>query len=151
MPLLERIAFHGGSTQRVDDPFSRERKGAADRRMAGHRQFLARREDPHPDIAARSRWEDERALGEVHFARDGLHHLRRDRSRLGKDGELIAFQRAVGEHVEVQIAHGVHDSRVLAFRQGAFEQWPRGSTCLLPFTILVFVSVQRRPRDSEWR
>jgi hypothetical protein len=77
--------------------------------VSGHRQFLARRKDPHPDIVARRlRRKDKRALGEIHLARDGLHFLRRESGGLRKHGQLVAFERGVGENVEVEVTIAAH-------------------------------------------
>ena len=87
-----------------DGAVDRQRERAADRRVAGHRQLLARREDAHPDVGviAFGR-QDERRFGEGHLLGDPLH--RRGQSlRLGKDGELIALEAAIGEDVEVEIS-----------------------------------------------
>ena len=83
--------------------------------MAGHRQLFGGREDPHPDVAATLGRQNERRLGEVHLFGDELHLLRRQFAGLGEDGQLIAFEAAIGEDVEVEVAvHGVavEDDRV---------------------------------------
>jgi hypothetical protein len=73
--------------------------------MSSHRELGAGGEDPHAEIAAALGGKNERRFGEVHLAGDGLHLDRRQPLRLGEHGELIAFERAVGEDVEVKVAH----------------------------------------------
>ena len=52
------------------------------------------REDPHPHVSpGDSGGKNERALGEVHLARDGLHLFGGQAPRFRKHGELIAFER----------------------------------------------------------
>ncbi len=87
------------------DAGARERERAADRRMAGHRQLLARREDAHADVGARRLGrQHERRLGEVHLLGDRLHRLGRQPAAVEEDGELIAAEEMVGEDVVVKVA-----------------------------------------------
>ena len=89
---------------RTNRAFDREGKRAADGRVAGHRQFLAWREDAHPDVAAALGREDERRFGEGHLLGDALHLLGGQSLRLGEHRELIALEAAIGEDVEVEIS-----------------------------------------------
>ena len=86
-------------------PRARERERAADRRVAGHRQLVARREDAHPDVGVRPlRRQDERRLRERHLLGDRLHRLGRQAAAVEEDGQLVAAEQAVGEDVEVKVA-----------------------------------------------
>ena len=120
---IERVPFplerHGGRPDAqaedeavlagLDHAFLYEREGAPDRRMPGHRQLLARREDAHADVGARRLGrKDERAFGEVHLARDRLHLVSREPGRFREHRELVAFEGRVGEDVVMKIAVGSH-------------------------------------------
>ena len=72
--------------------------------MAGHRQLFTGREDAHTHVAAALGGIDEGGFGEVHLLGDDLHLLRREVARLGEDSQLVTFEEAVGEDVEVEIA-----------------------------------------------
>ena len=86
----------------------REREGGADGRMAGHRQFRAGREDAHAHVGARRLGrQQERALGEVHLARDGLHLRSRQPATIREDRQLVAFELAIRKDVVMQIPHEV--------------------------------------------
>ena len=62
------------------------------------------REDAHPNVGAgRFGGEDERALGEVHLARDALHLRGVQPARIGEDGELIADEGFTREDVVVKV------------------------------------------------
>jgi hypothetical protein len=91
------------------DPPHDRRKGAADARMAGEGQLLARSEDAHAVVRARlRRRQQERGLGQVGPARDALH--RRTVQRVGADhhGQRVALEQARGEHVQLQESEGRH-------------------------------------------
>jgi hypothetical protein len=92
----------------LDGAFQREGKRAADRRMPGHRQLFAGREDPHPDVSSPLGCEDERRFREGHFLGDALHLIGGQSLRFGEHRELVAFETVIGEHVEVEVA--VHTS-----------------------------------------
>jgi hypothetical protein len=66
--------------------------------MACERQFLCDREDAHGDAAfaldRRVARNDEGRLGQPHLARERLHLRVREAARVGKDRQLIAFERA---------------------------------------------------------
>ena len=81
------------------------REGRADSRMPGHRELFAGCKDPHLDIAAAFGREDERALGEVHLARDDLHQRGVEARGLRKHGELVSFERPISEYVQMEITH----------------------------------------------
>ena len=100
-----------------DDAFVGQRERAADRGMAGHRQLLSRREDPHPHIAAALGRIDEGRLGERHLLGNLLHLLRGECARLRVDGELIAFEWRRCEDVQVEISELRH-SRSLVVAAG---------------------------------
>ena len=92
-------------------PVARERERAADDRMAGHRHLGARREDPHAHVGVRPLGAGhERRLRKADLAGDLLHRPRRQSGRLGKDGELVAAEAAIGEDVvvEVPVAGNAH-------------------------------------------
>ena len=93
--------------------------------MPGHRQFFGRREDPHPDVAAALGGKDERRFRERHLGRDTLHQRRGNVAWLGKHGELVAFELAVGEDVEVKIseAHARHSATRGRALQRATKDW----------------------------
>jgi len=77
--------------------------------VPGHRQFAARREDAHAHIGVRrTRRQHEGGLGERHLQRDGLHLGFIDCAGIREHRKLVAAQRAVGEHVQVQVTMGWH-------------------------------------------
>ena len=52
-----------------DDSFRHERERASNRRMTGHRQFLTRRENPHPDVGIGRLGERMKVLSEKFISR----------------------------------------------------------------------------------
>jgi hypothetical protein len=107
---------HDLGLARANRPVVGERERRADGRVAGHRQFLARCEDAHAHRGRRVlRRKDERALRVSHLARDRLHEVGRQTGGLGKDRQLVAAKRAIGEDVEMEVAVGVHGSIVAFF------------------------------------
>ena len=82
-------------------PGARQHEGRADIGMAGERQLGLGREDADlggmRGIPGR---QHEGRLGEVEFGRDRLHLLRRQALGVGDDGQRIAAERPVGEHVD---------------------------------------------------
>ena len=79
--------------------------------MSGERQLVAGREDPDPRVPVPLRREHEDGLAEVHLPRERLHLVVVELARVGEDGELVAGQRRVGEHVGDDVAEGAHASR----------------------------------------
>ncbi len=73
--------------------------------MAGERQLADRREDAHARGAVSAgRPEDERGLGQVHLARDGLHLGVGEAGGLEHDGERVTAEEPVGEDVDLDEA-----------------------------------------------
>ncbi|GAA3258546.1 hypothetical protein GCM10010532_109490 [Dactylosporangium siamense] len=75
--------------------------GAADARVPGERQLRAGREDPDPvgGLGHRRRYHEDR-LGEVELAGDRLHLLTGEIPGVEHDGEGVAGEGAIGEHVD---------------------------------------------------
>jgi hypothetical protein len=93
---------HEALPSAFDDSLADEGERCSDRRMSGHRKLVARRKDSHLDVARALRRKDERGLGKRHLVCDALHFGRGDAgARLWHDGELIAFERRVGEYVQL--------------------------------------------------
>ena len=107
-----------------DHAFEDQRERAAYRRMPGHRQFFGWREDPHPNIAV-TLGGKMKVIPERHLGRDPLHQRGRNVARLGKHGELIAFQFPVSEDVEVKISesHAGHSATRERVAQRASNEW----------------------------
>ena len=85
-----------------------QRRGP-DRRVAGERQFAARRENAQRRCVDRiARLKDEDCLRQIEFAGDRLHPRVVEPVGVEHDGERVARQRRLGEHVEQAIgaAHG---------------------------------------------
>jgi hypothetical protein len=76
--------------------------------MPGEGELAHRREDPHASVPVALCAVDEHGLREVHLAGERLEQLLRDLARIREDGELVAGQRAVGEDVGDDVAHGRH-------------------------------------------
>ena len=67
--------------------------------MAGERDLIVRREDPHVVAAVADRGH-ERRLGEPDLVRQGLHRLAVEAfGRLGHHAQLVARERRLREHV----------------------------------------------------
>ena len=95
---------------RRNHPVVGEREGRPDHGVSGKLHFVGRPEDAQPDVGARHLGGlDEGALGKLRFARHRLHLRGGEPRRLGKDGQLIAGQRLVGEHVVMQVATAIDD------------------------------------------
>src|SRR5262249_44422678 len=95
----------------TDHPRSREREGAADRRMSRHGELLRRREYAHSQRRIRPlRRQDERRLREAHFFRNRLHGLGTETPAVQKHSQLIAAEDMVGEDIEVKVPVGAHHS-----------------------------------------
>lgn len=81
-----------------------EHAGRAERRMTGEVQFLHGCEDAHANaldaFSGLIAPLDERSLGEVEFARDGLHFFGSEAAGVLHSGEWIAAKRRIGEHVD---------------------------------------------------
>ncbi len=89
--------------------FMRKRKGCADRRMAGHWNLVARREDSDAGMrVACLRGKNKCRLGECHLQGDTLHQHRFQVCGVRKNGELIALQGTVGKNIEVKISVSAH-------------------------------------------
>ena len=87
-----------------DDAGAREREGAADRRMSGHRQFLAGREDPHAQSVSG------RSAGSTNVVSEKFISLAiacivvgRQTAAVEDHRELIAAEQTIGEDVEMEI------------------------------------------------
>src|SRR6516164_3737734 len=97
--------------------------------MTGKRQFGARREDPHPcRVLGFLRRQYESCLGQVELGCDRLHLLRGQLGSIGHDGEGIAAELPICEHIERDEFH-LHGA--LAFRRYTLTHAPispRGST-----------------------
>ena len=112
----------------LDDAFTRQREGAPDRGMSGHRQLLGGRKDANPHLCRRMLGrKNERRLGERHLLGDALHLVDGETGRLGKDRELVAFERRVGEDVEVEVSVVAHDGEYGEDHAASFvpiSAWP---------------------------
>ncbi len=77
----------------------------AQRRVPGKRQLFVDCEDAHFDAFALFDGffarKNKRRLAEVGFARQLLHLFFAKAARIGEHCQLVAFQRAAGEHVEL--------------------------------------------------
>ena len=86
--------------RQVDETEAREDGGGADRRMAGEGHLRPWREDAHPPRVARvGGREHEGGLGEIELPRERLHGAVAETARVREDCELVAAERARGEHV----------------------------------------------------
>src|SRR6516225_12033402 len=103
--------------------------------MTGKWQFSARREDPHPcRVLGFLRWQYEGCLGQVELGCDRLHLPRRQLGSIGHDGEGIAAELPICEHIDRDEFH-LHGA--LAFRRYILMHAPispRG--CTLPCCVV---------------
>ena len=76
--------------------------------MAGKRHLDRRREDAHARMPACRRREHERALREAHLARQRLHEVVIQATRVREDRELVAGEGLVGEDVADDVADRAH-------------------------------------------
>ncbi len=92
---------------RSDPPIGGEHERGSERRMAGERHLVARREDPHP-IPVAVRLQDERRLAEADLPGQREHPYAVQSRRVGHDHQLVSDERPVGEHVgdDERDAHG---------------------------------------------
>ena len=89
-----------GGEQIAGPPVGDQSRGS-DRGMAGERQFALGRKDPHPRGVDRvPRLEDEHGLGQVELGGDRLHAGVVESIGVEHDGEGIASERRLGEHIE---------------------------------------------------
>jgi hypothetical protein len=73
--------------------------------MTGERHFAIQTKDANADVDAGSiGGENERALGEVHLARDASHVVGCQSGRIDEDRELVAAERGIAEDIVVKIA-----------------------------------------------
>ena len=108
-PVSSTTTRRSSLAQQVGRAQMGEQDRGADGRMAGEGQFAAGREDAQPrgvDGIARRQHEDR--LRQVEFARDRLHARRVEPVAIEHDGERVAGEGDVGEHVErvIGAAHG---------------------------------------------
>ena len=89
-----------------------EDEGRPQGRMPGERQLDARRVDPDPRVTAVLAREDEHGLGEVQLAREPLQRRLGDLPRVREDGDGIALERRIGEHVRDDVAEARHGARI---------------------------------------
>src|SRR6266542_5930478 len=82
--------------------------GGPEHGMAREGQLGRGREDPDARGAAGDGRMDEHRLGEVDLARDRLKELDGNVVPVGEDGELVAGQRPIGEHVADHVAKWRH-------------------------------------------
>lgn len=113
-----REAFlHEHTVARVHDPGMQRGVSAADTRVSGERQFLARREDSHAIVGAWvGRWQQERGLGQVHPGGEALHRDRIHATGIEYDGQRIAVAERIGEYIELQKAPWSHAELLTAAR-----------------------------------
>jgi len=71
--------------------------------VPGEGKFGNRGEDPHPDVAATGRREDEDGLGDVHLPGQALHLGRSEGPAVDEHAELVSLERLGSE----DIAHEV--------------------------------------------
>ena len=73
--------------------------------MAGELELLTHGEDAHLDAALalhlRRAGQDEGGLAQIGLARQRLHLLGGEAARIGKDGQRIAFEWALGEDIHL--------------------------------------------------
>jgi len=82
----------------------------AEGRVPGERKLVDRREDPHPHVSSSGGRQHECRLGQVHLAGDALHALGGEPGGVEEDGDRVALQRRVGEHVgDHVVQHAAHD------------------------------------------
>ena len=99
-PLLEHDSEILSSQQVARTPMSDQRRGS-DCRMAGEGQFALRGENPYARaVDGVPRLENEHRLGQIEFGGDRLHADVIEPFCVENDGERIAGQRRLGEHVE---------------------------------------------------
>src|SRR4051795_13759640 len=81
--------------------------GSTESRMTGEGQFLGRCEDAHPNstlvFELRCARKDECCLREIGFTSEGLHLGVREASGIGKDAQLVAFERSLGEDINLRV------------------------------------------------
>lgn len=82
-----------------------ERERGADGRMARHRQFLGGREDAQARVLAAR--DDEYRLGEAELSGESGHRVGRQGAGVVHDGQGIASERGLGEHVPDLGVHGL--------------------------------------------
>ena len=101
--------------------FPRERERGANRRVARHGQLARLGEDSQArQGAGRSSRPDEDRFGKRHLAGDGLHDLVGEVGRVEDDRQLVAFQAAAREDVEVEVGVKGHNGvRRTAYGGGA--------------------------------
>ena len=84
-----------------------DQRRRADRRMTGERQLVAGGEDANGRRVDRiARLEHEHGLGQIELAGDRLHARVVEPVGVEHDGERIAAERRIGEHVEQAIGAG---------------------------------------------
>src|SRR5690348_3989707 len=78
-----------------------------ERWMSGERKFFLRSENTHSRSLASFFFQlsrkNESCFRQIHLACDGLHLLRRKSARVSDHGELIAFERTIGEDVHEDV------------------------------------------------